>query len=68
MITSTGVPWQSPQTRPPGCLGFQINHTLQMVKDLKAGKRRPLRVHEDPPRGSEAPDAVNKGLWHLRQA
>jgi hypothetical protein len=37
-------------------------HTLKMFKDLKAGKRRKLRFHEDPPSGSKAPDAVEKGL------
>jgi hypothetical protein len=37
-------------------------HTLEMFKDLKAGKRRKLRFHEDPPSGSDAPDAVEMGL------
>jgi hypothetical protein len=37
-------------------------HTLKMFKDLKAGKRRKLRFHEDPLRGSDVPDAVEKGL------
>jgi hypothetical protein len=37
-------------------------HTLKLFKDLKAGKRRTLRFHEDPPSDSDAPDAVEKGL------
>jgi DNA invertase Pin-like site-specific DNA recombinase len=37
-------------------------HTLKMFKDLKAGKRRKLRFHEDPLSGSDAPDAVEEGL------
>jgi hypothetical protein len=37
-------------------------HTLKLFKDLKAGKRRTLRFHEDPPSGSDAPDAVEKSL------
>jgi hypothetical protein len=37
-------------------------HTLKLFKDLKAGKRRTLRFHEDPPSGSNAADVVEKGL------
>jgi hypothetical protein len=36
--------------------------TLKMFKDLKAGTRRKIRLHEDPLSGSRAPDAVEKGL------